>query len=214
MFGIADYGAFVAAIVLFLAIPGPGNLALLTSTGKGGIRGGLAATMGLIAGDQVLMWLAVLVVMVVVFAAAGVAALLAAYPAAFAAVQWVGAGYLAWLGFKMLRAKPGDAPILDFRPRDYFRQTLFITLLNPKAIVFYMAFFPLFVDPAQHQGFLTFGVMAATIAVLTFIYGLIATLMAHFLAERLRANPRLVACLEKLAGVFLIDFGIKLAASR
>ena len=204
MFGIADYGAFVAAIVLFLAIPGPGNLALLTSTGEGGIRGGLAATMGLIAGDQVLMWLAV----------AGVAALLAAYPAAFAAVQWVGAAYLAWLGFKMLRAKPGDAPILNFRPRDYFRQTLFITLLNPKAIVFYMAFFPLFVDPAQHQGLRTFGVMAATIAVLTFIYGLIATLLAHFLAERLRANPRVVAGLEKLAGVFLIGFGIKLAASR
>ena len=204
MFGIADYGAFVAAIVLFLAIPGPGNLALLTSTGKGGIRGGLAATMGLIAGDQVLMWLAV----------AGVAAMLAAYPAAFAAVQWIGAGYLAWLGFRMLRAKPGDAPILNFRPRDYIRQTLFITLLNPKAIVFYMAFFPLFVDPAQHQGFRTFGVMAATIAVLTFIYGLIATLLAHFLAERLRANPRVVAGLEKLAGVFLIGFGIKLAASR
>ena len=204
MFGIADYGAFVAAIVLFLAIPGPGNLALLTSTGKGGIRGGLAATMGLIAGDQVLMWLAV----------AGVAAMLAAYPAAFAAVQWIGAGYLAWLGFRMLRAKPGDAPILNFRPRDYFRQTLFITLLNPKAIVFYMAFFPLFVDPVQHQGFRTFGVMAATIAVLTFIYGLIATLLAHFLAERLRANPRVVAGLEKLAGVFLIGFGIKLAASR
>ena len=204
MFGIADYGAFVAAIVLFLAIPGPGNLALLTSTGKGGIRGGLAATMGLIAGDQVLMWLAV----------AGVAAMLAAYPAAFAAVQWIGAGYLAWLGFRMLRAKPGDAPILNFRPRDYFRQTLFITLLNPKAIVFYMAFFPLFVDPVQHQGFRTFGVMAATIAVLTFIYGLIATLLTHFLAERLRANPRVRTTLEKLAGVFLIAFGIKLAASR
>ena len=59
MFGIADYGAFVAAIVLFLAIPGPGNLALITSTSKGGIRGGLAATMGVIAGDQVLMWAAV-----------------------------------------------------------------------------------------------------------------------------------------------------------
>ena len=49
MFGIADYGAFVAAVVLFLAIPGPGNLALITSTGKGGIRGGLAATFGVIA---------------------------------------------------------------------------------------------------------------------------------------------------------------------
>jgi threonine/homoserine/homoserine lactone efflux protein len=59
MFGVADYGAFVAAIIIFLAIPGPGNLALITSTGKGGISGGLAATLGVIAGDQVLMWAAV-----------------------------------------------------------------------------------------------------------------------------------------------------------
>src|SRR5450756_2211086 len=96
MFGIADYAAFVAAILIFLLIPGPGNLALITSTGKGGIRGGLAATLGVIVGDQVLMWLAV----------AGVAALLAAYPTAFYAVQWLGAAYLAWLGGKMLLAKP------------------------------------------------------------------------------------------------------------
>ena len=204
MFGIADYGAFVTAIVLFLAIPGPGNLALITSTSKGGIRGGLAATLGVMLGDQVLMWLAV----------AGVAALLAAYPAAFKVVQWGGAFYLAWLGYKMLRAKPGDAPILHIRPHQYLRQALMITLLNPKAIVFYMAFFPLFVDPARHQGLVTFGVMAATIAGLTFLYGLTATLLTHFLAERLRASPRISATLEKLAGVFLRAFGIKLAASR
>lgn len=158
MFGIADYGAFVAAIILFLAIPGPGNLALITSTGKGGVRAGLAAAFGVIAGDQVLMWAAV----------AGVAALLAAYPAAFHAVQWLGAAYLAWLGFRMLTAKPGDAPVLRIEPRHYFKQGAIITLLNPKAIVFYMAFFPLFVDPARHQGMVTFGVMAATIAALTF----------------------------------------------
>lgn len=204
MFGIADYGAFVAAIIIFLAIPGPGNLALITSTGKGGIRGGLAAAFGLIAGDQLLMWAAV----------AGVAALLGAYPAAFKAVQWLGAAYLAWLGLKMLSAKPGAAPILNIRPRQYFRQALMITLLNPKAIVFYMAFFPLFVDPARHQGFTTFAVMALTIAVLTFVYCLVATLLTHFLAERLRANPRILALLEKLAGVFLIAFGVKLAVSR
>ena len=59
MFGVADYGAFVAAMIIFLAIPGPGNLALITSTGKGGIPGGLGATLGVIAGDQVLMWAAV-----------------------------------------------------------------------------------------------------------------------------------------------------------
>ncbi|VTU14858.1 Leucine efflux protein [Variovorax sp. PBL-H6] len=204
MFGIADYGAFVVAIIIFLAIPGPGNLAIITSTSKGGIRGGLAAALGLIAGDQVLMWAAV----------AGVAALLSAYPPAFKAVQWLGAAYLAWLGFRMLTAKSGAAPILNIRPRHYFRQAMMITLLNPKAIVFYMAFFPLFVDPARHQGLLTFGVMALTIAVLTFTYCLVATLLTHFLAERLRANPRIKSLFEKLAGIFLIGFGVKLAASQ
>ena len=204
MFGIADYGAFVAAIVLFLLIPGPGNLALITSTSKGGVRGGLAATLGVIAGDQVLMWAAV----------AGVAALLATYPAAFHAVQWLGAVYLAWLGIKMLTAKAGAQPILNIQPRHYFKQAGLITLLNPKAIVFYMAFFPLFVDPARHQGLLTFGVMAATVAALTFVYGLVATLLTHFLAERMRANPRMGRALEKVAGVFLVGFGIKLAISN
>lgn len=204
MFGIADYGAFVAAILIFLAIPGPGNLALITSTTKGGMLGGLAATMGVIAGDQVLMWLAV----------AGVAALLTAYPAAFQGVQWLGAAYLAWLGFKMLTAKLGDKPVLNIEPRHYFKQAGLITLLNPKAIVFYMAFFPLFVDPARHQGLVTFGVMAATIAVLTFAYGLIVVLLTHYLAERLRANPLISRVLEKVAGIFLIGFGVKLAFSK
>jgi leucine efflux protein len=83
---------------------------------------------------------------------AGVAALLSAYPAAFHAVQWLGAGYLAWLGGKMLLLKPGAAPVLEIKPHHYLRQALMITLLNPKAIVFYMAFFPLFVDPVRHQG--------------------------------------------------------------
>jgi leucine efflux protein len=204
MFGVADYGAFVAAIIIFLAIPGPGNLALITSTGKGGIRGGLAATFGIIAGDQVLMWAAV----------AGVATLLSTSPNLFHAVQWLGAAYLAWLGGKMLLAKPGSAPVLHIEPHHYLRQAAFITLLNPKAIVFYMAFFPLFVDPGRHQGMLTFGVMAATIAALTFLYGLAAVLLTHFLAERLRANPLVGRVLEKLAGVFLIGFGVKLAVSR
>jgi len=204
MLGVADYGAFVVAIIVFLAIPGPGNLALITSTGKGGIPAGLGSTFGIIAGDQVLMWAAV----------AGVAALLVAYPTAFSAVQWLGAAYLAWLGLKMLLAKPGSAPVLNIQPRHYFRQAALITLLNPKAIVFYMAFFPLFVDPATHPGIGTFAAMAITIAVLTFAYGLGAVLLTHFLAERMRANPRIGRILEKLAGAVLIGFGVKLAVSR
>ena len=204
MFGIADYGAFVIAIIVFLLVPGPGNLALITSTGKGGIRGGLAATWGEILGDQVLIWMAV----------AGVAALLAAYPAAFHAVQWLGAAYLAWLGLRMWFARAGGQPVLHIRTGQYVRQSFLITLLNPKAIVFYMAFFPLFVDPARHQGLVTFAVMAVTVAALTFLYGLTMTLMTHFLAARMRANPIVSRVLNKLAGLFLVGFGVKLAVGN
>jgi len=94
------------------------------------------------------------------------------------------------------------------------RQALMITLLNPKAILFYMAFFPLFVDPVRQQGLITYAFMAATIAALTFLYGLGATLLTHFLAERVRANPMIGRVLEKVAGIFLVGFGIKLALSK
>ncbi|MCF8167577.1 MAG: LysE family transporter [Rhodoferax sp.] len=204
MLGITDYGTFVVTIIIFLLIPGPGNLALVTSTSKGGMVGGLAATFGVILGDQVLMWSAV----------AGVAALLIAYPDAFNAVQWIGAAYLAWLGIKMLLAKPGAAPVLNIKVGHYLRQAMAITLLNPKAILFYMAFFPLFVDPANQRGLTTYAFMAATIAVLTFFYGLAACLLTHFLAERVRANPLISRGLEKIAGLFLVGFGIKLAVSQ
>ena len=204
MFGVADYGAFVVAIIVFLCIPGPGNLALITSTGKGGFRGGMAATFGVIVGDQILMWMAV----------AGVAAVLTAWPVAFGAIQWLGAGYLAWIGFRMIKAKAGDAPILDIRPRQYFQQAMVITLLNPKAIMFYMAFFPLFVDPTLHQGVATFAFMALTIATLTLTYCVIVAVLTLQFADRLRASPRVTLILNRHAGVFLVGFGVKLALSR
>ena len=201
MLGIADYGAFCAAILVFLALPGPGTFALLTSTAKGGLRAGAAATLGVIAGDQVLMWLAV----------AGVAALLATYPVAFKVVQWAGAAYLAWIGLKLLLAKPGQAASpVRIEPRHYARQAFFITLLNPKAIVFYMAFFPLFINPAQHQGTVTFLAMAATIAGITFVYGLTLCAFANAVSAQVRAHQWLARGLEKLAGLFLVGFGIKL----
>lgn len=200
MFGIVDYGAFVVAIIVFLAIPGPGNLALLTATGKGGVRSGLAATLGVIAGDQVLLWMAV----------AGLSAVLINYPSLYSSVKWAGAAYLLGLGYSLFNAKPGDAPVLDMKPDHYFRQGLFITVLNPKAIVFYMAFFPLFVDPKIHLGLITFAVMAITIAVLTFAYGLVVVLLAHHMAERVRANPLMRVMLNKAAGTLLMAFGLKL----
>lgn len=204
IYGIQDYWAFVLAIWVFLLIPGPGNLVLIGSTAKGGVRGGLAASFGVMVGDQLLMWSAV----------AGVAAVLKAAPALFVAVQWAGAAYLVWLGIRMLRAKPGSGAVLEIRPRQFFQQALVITLLNPKAIVFYMAFFPQFVDPSRHQGLVTFAVMAATVALITLLYCLIAIALVRVAAERLQASPRVRVWLERSAGGVLVAFGLKLALGK
>jgi threonine/homoserine/homoserine lactone efflux protein len=213
MFGIADYGAFCAAVLLFLALPGPGTFALLTATGLGGPRGGAAASTGLILGDQVLLWLAV----------AGVAALLAAHPAWFKALQWAGAAYLVWIGLGLLLARapqgaraagPGGAGgMLQIRPGGHGRQAFLITLLNPKAIVFYMAFFPLFVDPARHQGLVTFGAMALTIAVLSALYCALLITFAQALRVRVQAHRRLAAALQRGAGAVLVAFGVRMGLS-
>ncbi|MFM2119693.1 MAG: leucine efflux protein LeuE [Pseudomonadota bacterium] len=200
--GIQDYGAFCLAVLVFLALPGPGTFALLTATGKGGLRAGAAAALGIILGDQVLMWAA----------AAGVAALLAAWPTVFHAVQYGGAAYLAWIGFKLVRARPGSAPVVDMSSGRYLRQALLITLLNPKAIIFYMAFFPLFIDPATHRGLITFGAMAATIAAITAAYCLTLCSLADAVAAKLRAHRKVAQGLERLAGIALIAFSIRLVS--
>jgi leucine efflux protein len=200
MFGISDYGAFCAAILVFLALPGPGTFALLTSTTKGGLRAGAAATLGVILGDQILMWLAI----------AGVAALLAARPLLFHAVQYAGAAYLAWIGLKLIFAAPGAAAPVRITSGHYLRQAMVITLLNPKAIVFYMAFFPLFIRPDTHQGLLTFAAMGLTIATITAAYCLTLCAGARAISAKVKAHQRLAKALERLAGIFLVGFGVRL----
>lgn len=201
MLGISDYWAFVAAVLVFLALPGPGTFALLNATAKGGFRGGSAATLGLIAGDQVLMWLA----------AAGVAAVLQANDALFKGLQYVGAAYLIWIGLKLVTARSGAASPITLKPRHFMRQAFVITLMNPKAIIFYMAFFPLFIDASRHRGFVTFAAMAATIAAITLVYCLTLCAFASAITARVRAHRGVAVALQRAAGIALIGFGLKLA---
>ena len=201
MFGITDYWAFVVAVIVFLALPGPGTLALLTSTGKGGFRAGAVATLGLIAGDQVLLWLAAL----------GVAAVLQSYPTGFKVLQYAGAAYLVYVGLRLIFTRAVAMQAARIHAGQYFRQALLITVLNPKAIVFYMAFFPLFIDPATQSGAATFGAMAATIALLTLVYCLSLVACAQAVKAKVRTHRGLARALERLAGLVLVAFGIRLA---
>jgi len=202
MLGISDYWAFIAAVLVFLMLPGPGTFAVLTSTAKGGLRGGYAALAGLMIGD----WLLMLAALV------GVAALLAAHPMLFRSVQWLGVVYLVWVGLQLLRAngKAKTTP-LPIAPGTYFRQGFLITLINPKAIVFYMAFFPLFIDPARYDGLPTLLAMGGTISLLTFAYGSVLVVSGNWAARRLRANESVGRWLSRFAGVALIGFGARLA---
>lgn len=200
MLGISDFPAFCATILVFLALPGPGTFTLLTSTAKGGFAGGAAATLGVIVGDQVLLWLAV----------GGVAALLTANPLLLQGLQYVGAAYLGWIGLRLLLTRASGASPIHIEPHQYARQAFLITLLNPKAIIFYMAFFPLFINPATHRGAPTFVAMALTIAIITAFYCLILCAFASAVSAKVRRHKRFALALQKLAGLFLIGFGIRL----
>ncbi len=201
--GIHDPSTFVIAVLVFLALPGPGTFTLLNATGRSGVRGGYTALAGLLLADQILLWLAV----------AGVAALLKANPILFHAVQYLGAAYLVWIGIQLLRPAAGQRTggMIALTPGHYFRQALLITLLNPKAIVFYMAFFPLFIDPATHRGLSTFATMAALIALLGLAYCSLLIAVGHTLTRRFAQQPTLARWLRRIAGAFLIGFGVRLA---
>jgi threonine/homoserine/homoserine lactone efflux protein len=200
--GVTDIAAFVLAVLVFLMIPGPGTFAILASSAKGQLRGGYACLAGLMLGD----WLLMIAAMV------GVAALLMAHPLVFRAVQHVGVAYLVWVGLQLLRARGGaPATLLPITPGTHFRQGLLVTAINPKAIVFYMAFFPLFIDPARYQGAATLLAMGALVSLLTLLYGSLLVVGGHWVARRLRAHRAAGQWMSRLAGVALIGFGARLA---
>lgn len=198
--GITSYPAFCIAVFLFLALPGPGTLALLSSTSQGGLRAGVAATWGVIAGDQILLWLA----------AAGLATLLTRYPLAFSLMQALGAAYLIWLGLGLARSQPaGPAASAPATPR-HARRAFLITVLNPKAIFFYLAFFPQFIRPHDGQPLITLTVMAVTIALLTAAYGVALCAMASKASQLMSTQGSAGTWFRRLLGLCLMGFGLRL----
>ena len=203
LLGITDVWLYAAAVTVFVLIPGPGMLSLLTASARGGARAGWATWAGLVAGEQLF----------ILAAALGVAAALAAHPLLFASLQWIGVIYLAWIGLGLLRSAPGSGAAARPPRGGDFANGVAVTLLNPKAIGFYVAFFPLFIDPAQQRGVLTFAVMDALIIGISLVFsaGLIA--VGHHGARRLAARPAVGLWLKRGAGVLLLGFALRLALS-
>jgi threonine/homoserine/homoserine lactone efflux protein len=205
MFDIQNYGSFIAAIAVFQLVPGPGTLAILNATARSGIGAGLGAVLGTLMGDFLYM----------VAAVAGLAAVMNANPGVFRALQWFGAAYLCWIGVQLLRARVGHDPARA-EPRKsgsvYFRQGFAVSLTNPKVVLFFVAFFPLFLRPDSAGS--TLVAMMAHVTLISLLYQSALVVAGNAVARKLASVPAARAIATRLAGIALIGFGIKLASSN
>lgn len=199
-------GYLLASLVLVVT-PGPDMAFVLGQTLAGGARRGWAATAGVYAGVCVHIGLA----------AAGVAALLAAHPALFTALRIAGAAYLAWLGLQALRAafrgggEGGHAAAGATSLGAAFRQGFATNLLNPKVGLFFLAFVPLFVDPARSPAWLQMLVLGPMLPAIALPFYALLIPGAARVAGRLRASSA-ARWLDGAAGALFLGLGIRLLA--
>ncbi|MEV3989508.1 leucine efflux protein LeuE [Streptomyces sp. NPDC049837] len=216
MLGVTDLPTYLAGLVLIILLPGPNSLYVLSVAARRGIRAGYVAASGVWCGDTVLMTLS----------AAGVASLLQANALLFGIVKFAGAGYLTWLAIGMLRAAwsmwrtrrervaeelgaAAPAPASE-RP---FRRAFVISLLNPKAILFFIAFFVQFVDPAYQYPALSFVVLGTLAQVASVLYLTLLIFTGTHLAAAFRRRKRLSATATSAAGALFLGFAVKLSLS-
>ncbi|GLW44931.1 leucine efflux protein [Streptomyces sp. NBRC 14336] len=210
MFGVIDLPTYLAGLILIVLLPGPNSLYVLSVAARKGVRSGYTAAAGVWCGDTVLMTLS----------AAGVASLLQTNAVLFAVVKYAGAGYLTWLAVGMLRAAWGmwrtrreataeqaPAPAADERP---FRRAFVVSLLNPKAILFFVAFFVQFVDPQYAYPALSFVVLGAFAQLASFLYLSALIFGGTKLAAAFRRRKRLSAGATSAAGTLFLGFAVKL----
>lgn len=214
--GITDPWAYLIGCVAIVLLPGPNSLFVMSTAALADRRRAWAAVLGVLVADTLF----------IVGSALGLVALLRAMPWLFDVLRWVGAVYLGWLGLVLLASAwrrfrepvaAAHAGTVDAAPADAsrrtFRKAIAIGLLNPKAMMFYVAFFPQFVDPATGN-WLTFVVMGAILQLCSFVYLFALVLGGATLAAAARRRVWLAAFGRTATGALFIAFGARLAAAR
>jgi leucine efflux protein len=211
MLGVIDLPTYLAGLVLIVLLPGPNSLYVLSVAARKGVRTGYTAAAGVWCGDTVLMTLS----------AAGVASLLQANEVLFSIVKYAGAGYLTWLAVGMLRAaramwQARREPVAESAESEAvagerpFRRALVISLFNPKAILFFVAFFVQFVDPGYAYPALSFVVLGAFAQLASVLYLTALIFSGTRLAAAFRRRKRLSAGATTAAGALFLGFAVKL----
>jgi RhtB (resistance to homoserine/threonine) family protein len=208
MFGIHDFGLFLAAGILLNLTPGPDTVYILGRSIAQGREAGIASALGICVGSM----------FHTCAAALGLSAILATSAVAFGAIKLLGGAYLIFLGIKMLldRQKHLSLPS-NFRRRTTpaaFRQGILTNVLNPKVALFFLAFLPQFIDPASNMKVLAFLVLGFAFVTTGTIWCVILAWFASAFGERLRTNETVGQWLNRAAGALFVFLGLRLATVK
>ena len=210
MLGITDLTTYLIGTVAIVLMPGPNSLYVLSVVAGRGVRSGYAAACGVFAGDSILMLLA----------ATGAAALMRTHPFLFSALKYLGAAYLAWVAYNLLRGalKKWRTTNAELVPKvsdssHPFKKAIVLSLLNPKAILFFMSFFIQFVDPGYAYPALSFLTLALILQVCSFLYLSTLIMAGSRIADAFRRRRRLSAALTGGVGALFLSFSLKLATA-
>ncbi|MDI9888008.1 leucine efflux protein LeuE [Streptomyces sp. HNM0645] len=213
--GVENPLTYALGALLIILLPGPSSLFTLSAAARLGVRAGYRAAAGVFLGETLLM----------VATAAGLASLLQANQLLFAVVKYAGAGYLTWIAVGMIRAAWALWRRRDEKTEDaegapdpsaggrLFRRSLVITVLNPKAILFFISFFVQFVDPRYAHPGLSFALLALVYQVISVAYVTALILGGTYLATQFRRRRKLSAGLTTGAGALFLGFAAKLATT-
>ena len=216
MFGIENYLGFVLAAILLNLTPGTDSMYIITRSVSQGQAAGVYSVLGITTGALVH----------TLFAALGLSVLLANSPTAFMLVKYIGAAYLCYLGFKMLTSKNSNS-IANHLSKDQnvtnqkavdgwkiYQQGVLTNVFNPKVALFFLAFFPQFIDASYNYGMLSFLMLGLTFATTGFIWCLCLAMLAARFSTRLRENPSIETMLNRISGMVFIGLGIKLLTEK
>jgi len=210
--GIVNLPLFMLAVFLLNVTPGPDTAYIVGRSVSQGRTAGLLSALGVSAGCCVH-------VLAVAF---GLTALLAASTVAFTVIKVVGAAYLIYLGGRMLLAPPerDDAPVQQAeasavkRPRplkSLFMQGFLTNVLNPKVVLFFLSFFPQFVDPHASHKALAFLALGAVFIVMSTIWNSLVAWVAASVTRRVAGKPGIKRWLDRVVGTAFIGLGARLA---
>jgi threonine/homoserine/homoserine lactone efflux protein len=194
---------FLAAALLLAVTPGPGIFYVLARSLAGGRREGTWSCLGTFLGGLVH----------VLGAALGLSAILATSAVAFGIVKYAGAAYLIYLGACMIRDREVREEAGVRSSGSPFRQGVWTEILNPKTALFFLAFLPQFVSPANGHLTLQFAFLGSISVTMNTSADLLVATFAGFISERLKANRNLQKRQRLVSGFGMIGLGIYVGCS-